>query len=157
MPQITLTTTKNEKETEILTGVLRTSDIKIAGCNNAQQNFWENFAPFIIGYLFSAQRQHISDILNNKESKKAISSAIAEICRLAAFEKIQLSENDLLRQLLETPRNFYFKKNRRLRAHDAAELDSYYSLLINKAQTFKCKMPQIGRLIKNNYNQLLKK
>lgn len=157
MPQITLTTAKDGQETENLAKILQSPDIKVAGNNNDSLNFWENFAPFIIGYLSSAPRQHISDILNNKESKNTIFSAATEICRLAAFEKIQLSENDLLRQLLETPHNFYFRKSRRLRAHDAAELDAYYSLIANKAQTYKCKIPQIGQLMKNNYNQLLKK
>lgn len=156
-PQITLTTPNNKKHAEKFTCMLQKLDIKIIEHNNDPLNFWENFAPFIIGYLSSAQRRHITDLLNDKKEQKAISSAITEICRLAAYEQTQLSESDLFRQLLETPRNFYFKKSNRLRTHDVAELDSYYSLLINKARTYKCKIPQISQLIKDNYNQLLKK
>lgn len=153
LPQITISAAKDEK----FGTVFQNSDLKIIEQDNNRLNFWENFAPFIIAYLSSAPKQHINDLLSNKESKKQISSAINEICKLAAFEQAPLSENDLFRQLLETPRNFYFKKNRQQRTHEAAELDSYYSLLIDKARTYKCKIPQLCLLIKNNYDQLLKK
>lgn len=153
LPQITISATKDEK----FGTVFQNSDIKITEQSNNSINFWEHFAPFIIGYLSSVPKQHMGDLLNDRENKKQISSAINEICKLAAFEQAPLSENDLFRQLLETPRNFYFKKNRKQRTHEAAELDSYYSLLIGKARTYKCKIPQICLLIKNNYDQLLKK
>lgn len=156
-PQIVITPAKTENEFDNYDRIFKQADIKTFYGDNDLLNFWENFAPFILGYLCSSPKQHIAELLNDKEHKMKIAAAASEICRLALFEQVQLSVDDLLKKLLAAPRGFYFKKSGKLRSHEAAELDSYYSLLSSKARTYKCKIPELNLLMKNNYNQLLKK
>lgn len=156
-PQIIITPAKAENEFDRFDRIFKNTELKTFYGDNDLLNFWENFAPFIIGYLCSTPKLHICEQLNNKESKNQIAAAASEICRLALFEQVQLSVEDLLKKLLNTPHGFSFKKNGQLRSHQAAELDFYYSLLSNKARIYKCKIPELNLLMKNNYNQLLKK
>lgn len=156
-PQIIITPAKSENEFDTYDRLLKHSDLKTFYGNNDLLNFWENFAPFILGYLCSSPKQHISELLNAKENKMRIAAAASEICRLALFEQVQLSVDELLKKLLSVPHGFYFKKSNTPRNHEAAVLDAYYSILSDKARTYKCKIPELNLLMKNNYNQLLKK
>ena len=155
-PQITITASPDENKAEIFNNIFQQIEIKTFYENNDILNFWENFAPNALGYLLSFSKKHITEQLNDKETKKNIAKATAEICKLAANEQIALSAEDIIKQLLITPRNFYFKKDES-RQQEAAKLDSFYTLLTDKARTYKCKTPELNLLMRNNYNKILKK
>lgn len=155
-PQIVVSSNKSENELETIETIFKTAEIKVNLSKNDNLNFWENFAPYILGYLCSSAKQHIVDLLNDKEEKNSIIAAASELCRLATHEQVHLNKEELLRNLYETPHSFYFKKSNTSCTYEAAILDSYHSLLSLKARTYKCKTPTLNSLIKTNYNYLLK-
>lgn len=156
-PEIILTLPKKQEEKGIAENILGLTKIKISSSEKDAYNFWKTHASRILGYLATSNKQPIMDILNSKQEKENLLSAIREICLLAKYEKVKLSEDDIIKELLETPRNFYYKDNALTKIENASFLEKLYGMLSEKARTYKCKIPELNQLIKKNYDYLLKK
>lgn len=157
LPEITLSAPQETDEPLPIEEILKATELKITFNEKDNYNFWKNNAAQIIGYLISAPKHHISEQINNKEEKELLKTAAKELCQLAKFEKVKISEEEILRTLLETPRSFYYKNNHQSPTEQASRLGQLYSMLRTKAQTYKYQIPQLNRLIKENYDYILKK
>lgn len=154
-PEIIISEKKEENSS--LEKIMSLCGIKISFQEKDRYNFWKNNAAQIIGYLSALPKQHITEIINNEESKKALQLAAQEISLLAKFEKVKISPDEIMRQLFETPHGFYYKRNDSSAIENAAYLEKLYNMLSDKARTYKCKIPQINYFIKRNYDNLLKR
>ncbi len=157
MPEILISAKKENDKNLPVEQILALTGLKIVVHEKDAYNFWKNNASRIIGYLTTYPKQHILDILNNKDGKEKLISAVHEICRLAKYEKIKLSEDEIVRELLDTPREFYYKKSTFSKIENASFLEKLYNMLSEKARTYKCKIPELNQLIKKNYEYLLRK
>ncbi len=157
LPEITLIAKKEKEEKLGIEETLATSGLKISITEKNIENFWKNNAVEILGYLSTYPKQHIMEILNNKNQKDKIHQAASEICNLAKFEKVKLSADDIIHELIDTPRNFYYKKSSYSKTENASRLEKLYNMLSEKARTYKCKIPELNQMIKDNYDYLLKK
>lgn len=155
LPEIILSEKKEDNEK--LEKILGLSGLKISFQEKDRYNFWKTNAAKIIGYSAVHPKQHISEIINNEDGKKALQNAAQEISQLAKFEKVKIAPEEIMRQLFDTPHNFYYKKNDATPIENAAYLEKLYNMLSEKARTYKCKIPQINLLIKRNYENLLKR
>lgn len=158
LPEIIISSaTKEDEKLTLLADKLKQTGLKLKVEEKDIANFWHNNASRIIGYLFSSPKQHIIEFMNIKENKEALINAIHEICRLAKYEKVKLSEEEIMRELIDTPRNFYYKNSNLSKIENASQLEKLYSMLSEKARAYKCKIPQLNGMIKENYKYLLKK
>lgn len=157
MPEILLSQDKEQEGTHPTEPILKQTGLPVLIQNKDSYNFWKHNAPKILGYLSTNPKQHITELLNNPSGKEQLTVAASEICRLAKYEKIKLSTDELLRLLWDTPRNFYYKTGSLNKIEDAAKLEKLYNMLSEKARIYKCKIPELNRLIKKNYENLHKK
>lgn len=157
MPEITISAKKENDEKLSVEQILALTGLKISIQEKDNYNFWKNNSSRIIGYLATTPKQHIIDILNNKVGKEQLTTAIQEICALAKLEKVKLSAEEIIRELYDTPRNFYYKKSSFSKIENASQLEKLYNMLSEKAREHKCKIPELNRMIKENYEYLLKK
>ena len=133
------------------------TDLTVELNENNMYNFWMKNAPFIVAYLSLAPKQHVSELLNSPEQKQKILSAVEELVLLARSDKVKLSTDYIIRQLINCPRNYFHKDTVTKRLEKITLLDCYYHLLLVKAQEAKCKIPVISQLIKDNYTLLVDK
>ena len=157
LPEITISAKKENDEKLPVEQILALTGLKVSVYEKDNYNFWKNNSSRLIGYLATGSKQHIVDILNNKAGKEQLSIAIQEICALAKLEKVKLSAEEIIRELYDTPRNFYYKKSSFSKIENASQLEKLYNMLSEKARLYKCKIPELNRMIKENYENILKK
>ena len=157
MPEIIVSAKKENDEKLAVEQILALTGLKISIQEKDICNFWKNNSARLIGYLATMPKQHITDLLNNNDGKEHLIAAAREICSLAKFEKVKLSGDEIIRELLDTPRNFYYKKSNFSKIENASQLEKLYNMLSEKARTYKCKIPELNQMIKENYEYLLKK
>lgn len=131
------------------------AELKVQENENDLYNFWTENAPFMAAYLTLFPKQHISELLSASENKQKILSVIHELSQLAKSDNVKLNEDYMIRQLIDTPRNFYHKETVVGRLEQTTLLDCYYNLLLSKARSAKCKIPVVSKLVKENYDALL--
>ena len=161
MPELILSAARDTKKEDPAPhpaeAILALCGLKLSLQNKDKENFWKTQASRILGYLATAPKQSVQELLNNKEQKNILTQAAKEICQLAKFEKVKLSSEDIIRELFDTPRNFYYKSGNLSKIENASQLEKLYNMLSEKARTYKCKIPELNRMIKQNYDNLLKK
>lgn len=154
-PEVVFTGTQEVKEQAEIFQKL--TDLTVELNENNLYNFWMKNAPFMVAYLSLAPKQHISDLLNSSEQKQKMLSAIDELVLLARSDKVKLSTDYIVRQLINCPRNYFHKDTITARLEKITLLDYYYHLLLVKAKEAKCKIPAVSQLIKDNYALLIDK
>lgn len=152
-PEITI----SEKKDSLLENILNRSNLPISFQEKDKYNFWKINSVQILGYLTTSPKQHISELLKNKEGKKLLSDVAEEISTLAKCEKIKISKEDMLKQLFEVPQNFYYQNSGITQTEKAAYIEKLYTILSEKARANNCKIPYLNYLIKKNYEKLLHK
>lgn len=157
LPEIILSAEKKENEKTTIEKTMEATGLKVSVSDKDVANFWKNNASRILGYLTTSPKQHILDILNNKEAKQNLQIAANELCQLAKYEKVKLSTEDILRELFDVPRDFYYKTSNCSKIENASQLDKLYNMLSERARSYKCKIPAINQLIKQNYENLFQK
>ncbi len=154
-PEIVFTgSTEVKEQAEIFQNL---TDLTVELNENNLYNFWMKNAPFMVAYLSLAPKQHVSELLNSSEQKQKMLSAIDELVLLARSDKVKLSADYIVRQLINCPRNYFHKDTITARLEKITLLDCYYHLLLVKAREAKCKIPVISQLIKDNYALLIDK
>lgn len=156
-PEIILSAEKEEGSTNPAEQILNLTQIKVTLHNKDIANFWKTNASQILGYLVSSPKLHIMELLNHKEKKEIITKAAKELCQLAKYEKVKISSDEIIRELIDTPRNYYYKDSSLSKIENAARLEKLYNMLSEKARIYKYKIPQLNLYIKENYEYLLRK
>lgn len=155
-PQITLSAKEKNDQLNPLKELIKNLGFECLCQENNTLNFWQNNISQIIGYLASKPKQHITDLLKTESTKENIMRAVKEISLLAKQDKVKISPENIIRRLLETPKNFYYKNTEAGKTEAAFVLDRLYNTLSKKSRFYKCKIPTINQLIKQNYDDLLK-
>lgn len=156
-PHFTVSQPRPENETNIIYEIFSASGCKVTFNENNIQNYWEHFAPSALGFLASSVKAPLSEALKNKDKKEEIIAVATELSTLTSYCKAKLSTDEIMHQLLETPHNYCYKAGFLSKASETATLDIIYSALSNPARIYKCKLPKLNLLMKNNYNTILKK
>lgn len=156
-PQITFSYNSSGTLPDILHPLFEKTEISADFQENDNQNFWEYFAPYALTYLASTPLVSIADYLKNKDLKKDLMLAATELETLAKADNAHISKELIIRELSEIPANYNPKNKQSSLAAIAAELDSLYTILSDKARIYKRSLPHLNRMLKNNYDYLLRK
>lgn len=156
-PKITLSRAFSEDTSDITAGIFQKLNIELEFSENDRRNFWYHFAPYALSYLAATPLLNISELLKNKDLKKELSQAAVELETLAAGENIDLRKDEIIKVLAEIPTSYNPKLPALSPCAAAAELDSLYTILSDKARIQKKSLPTLNRFFKNNYDSLLKK
>ena len=115
--------------------------------------FWRFFAVYAVGSLLAAAlEQNIFDITKNKLNRERAKTLLAEICTLAATEKVSLDADSLLKTLYNIPNNYIFPLQQ---AKQSGELVHIGGIITETAHRGNCKIPELNRLLKQLYTQSL--
>lgn len=156
-PHFSISKAHPENVSDLLFDTMSATGCKITFNEQNAQNYWSFFAPYALGFLSSSPKTPLTETLKDKGKKAKIATAASELSMLAGYCKAKISTEEIMRQLAEAPHDYCFKPSSLSQTAEAAELDTIYTSLSDKARIYKCKTPELNQLMRSNYSTILKK
>lgn len=156
-PEITISKTPNEEQTDIVDELLSETGLSVSYSPDDKTNFWKHFSVNALGFLFSARGQNLSSILKDKNNKETIHAAVAELSKLALSDQSRISADEISGRLYGLPGGCVFKSPSLTPSAEISILDAIFETISLNSRRHDCKTDTLNRLLKNGYQTLLKK
>lgn len=124
--------------------------------DNHNQSFWQYFAPYAIGSIFSAAgNKKLSKLLKDKQNKETIKVLSQEFCNLATADDVIINEESIIKEVYNIPANYTYPLHGAIQANQKTEFDLLTSIIQSTAHKNNILIPQTRELLKKLYTVIL--